>query len=75
VLYLIEVAIEAALEVIVHFILDEEAGLVPETRELARLVVLIAGLEIEVSAGALPQNLVLLGLERRRLVEITLESD
>jgi hypothetical protein len=72
--HLVKVSIEATLELFVHVFVDRVTSLVPEPRELASLVVLVAGSEIEVSSLALPDDVVFIGLVRRRLVEVTFEA-
>jgi hypothetical protein len=60
--HLVEVSIEAAFE------------LVPEPGELARLVVLVARGEVEVSSVALPDDVVFIWLVWCRLVEVAFEA-
>jgi hypothetical protein len=72
---LIEVTIVAALELLGHIVVDKVASLVPESWELACLVVFVARLEVEVLSRTLPQDPVLGRVVWRGLVEVTFEAD
>jgi hypothetical protein len=72
--HLVEVSIEAAFELLVHVFVDRVTSLVPESGEVARLVVLVARGEVEVSSVALPDDVVFIWLVWCRLVEVAFEA-
>jgi hypothetical protein len=73
--YLVEVAVVAAFELLVHRLIDRISSLVPEPRKVACFVVFIARSEIMVSTGTFPQYLGFCWFEWLRLIEITLKTD
>jgi anti-sigma regulatory factor (Ser/Thr protein kinase) len=73
--HLIKLAVIATLELFVNVVKHGFTRLVPKPGKLAGLVVGLANAEIEISAFRLPNDFVLVGFERCRLVEVTFEPE